>query len=112
MLRVVIAFLLLIFLPVSTAFAFRAKEQVNSTQGVDIDSTITKTIGPSKEQKKEQRKKRRTSAEYLKKKKKIGKIDAKLQNKQRELEFLQNRLEIKKKKLEDLVPADNEKGEE
>lgn len=111
MLRVVIAFLIVFCLNVSPIFAKHSKEEVKSTQGVEVDNSILKTVKPSPKQRKEQKEKQKTSSNYLKKKKQIIKQDAILKKKQKELEFLQDRLEVKKSRLDGLSLQGSEKGE-
>lgn len=111
MLRVYIFILcaiLILSVPVS---AKKQQEEVKSTQGVEIDNSITKALKTSDTQKKEQKNKQKTSADYIKTKKQVKRLDSIKENKQREIEYLQNRIEVKKQRLEKLSPTTNEKGE-
>lgn len=86
-------------------------DEVQSTQGIEINKDIIKTVKPSVKERKEHNKRKKTADTYIKNKKKINKMNSVRNIKQKELEFLQSRLEIKKKKLEDLTSTQNVKGE-
>lgn len=88
------------------------KEPVKSTQGIEINDDIAKTIKPSAKQRKEQRKKKMDSDAYIKKKKKLDKLNLKKKMKQKELDFLQNRLDIKNQRLNEATSENEVKGEE
>lgn len=110
MLKVVIVFLIIFSLSVPSVVA-KQKEVVQSTQGVEVDNSVLKAVKPSAKQRKEQKVKQKKSSDFIKRKKQIMKQDAILDKKQKELEFLQNRLEIKKEKLDDMSLTRGEKGE-
>lgn len=91
--------------------AKKAPEPVYSTQGYDnIDEHIFKNSQPSKVEKNEQNQKIHRSKEYIKLRKKINKYDSKRAKSQKEIEYLQGRLELSKKKLEAVNPT-SMKGE-
>ncbi len=96
------------FLGLCPGFA-KDDEPVVSTQGIEIDESIAKSK-PSTEQKNEQKQIKNRSKKYMKVKHKTIKQDQKRTIKQKELEYLENRLEVKKQKLELLNPT-TEKGE-
>ncbi len=92
------------------SFARSSVEPVQSTQGVEnIEQNLDKSKPPA-EQKNEQKNSKNRLNKYLKTKKKIKKQDFKRSVKQKELEFLEKRLDQKKKKLETLT-SEVEKGE-
>ena len=87
------------------------KEPAKSTSGVEIPQTITKFLKPTAKERKEHRQKKKDSEYYIKKNKQITELNLKKKMKQKELDFLQSRLEIKKQKLNDLTSKQPEKGE-
>lgn len=101
--------LVLIQYPIVAVQAKSNDEPVQSTQGIDIDSSVENSK-PSVEQKNEQKQSKNRLNKYLKAKKKIQKKDSKRRIKQKELEFLERRLELKKQKLE-ILNSGEEKGE-
>ena len=88
----------------------RAKdsEPVLSTQGIELDNNIEKSK-PSPKQKNEQKQIKNRSKKYIKYKKNLNKQDFKRTKKQKELEYLEKRLEAKKNKLKTLT-SNQEKG--
>jgi len=84
--------------------------KVQSTQEIEIEQNIDK-FRPSFQEKNEQIRSRRRYNKYLKTKEKIKKLDFKRSIKEKELEYLEYRLEEKKNKLEKTFP-DKVKGEE
>ncbi len=85
---------------------------VQSTQGLESTTEQNlKTSEPSKAEKNEQKEKQNRSNEYIKLKKKMLRHDIRRLHKEKELEYLEYRLELKKQKLESLG-SDIEKGEE
>lgn len=98
--------LCILLLGVSDFVLAAHKEPVKSTQGLDISQDVEKTINTPSKHRKEQRRKKRNSDYYIKNKKQLDKLDMNKKMKQKELEFLQNRLEIKKQKLEDFTSSD------
>jgi len=112
--RIGLFFVVLIFLITAgqNSFAKKIQEPVQSTQGVEItEPEAVEKSKISKEEKNEQKDKKNRSIEYIKLRKKIDKQDRRRTYKQKELEYLENRLEIKKQKLESLK-SDEVKGEE
>jgi len=76
-------------------------EPVQSTQGIELEQDIAKSK-PDTVQKNEQKQQANRSKKYLKVQKQTAKETLKKKQKQRKLEYLQNRLEVKKQKLEQL----------
>lgn len=98
--------LCILLLGVSDVVLAARKEPVKSTQGIEISQDVEKTLKTPAKQRKEQRRKKRNSDYYIKNKKQLDKLDMNKKMKQKELEFWQNRLEIKKQKLEDFTSSD------
>ncbi len=98
--------LCILLLGVSDVVLAARKEPVKSTQGIEISQDVEKTLKTPSKHRKEQRRKKRNSDYYIKNKKQLDKLDMNKKMKQKELEFLQNRLEIKKQKLEDFTSSD------
>lgn len=84
-------------------------EPVLSTQGLELDDNIAKSKLTT-EQKTEQKQIKNRSKKYIKYKKNLKKQDFKRTKKQKELEYLEKRLEAKKNKLKTLT-SNQEKGE-
>lgn len=105
--------LILIFVSFFGCLSVSAKfssEPVYSTQGIEIDSAVANSK-PSIEDKNEQKEIRNRSRKYIKYQKTLDKQKAKKTAKEKELEYLQNRLEQKKNKLETMF-SDKVKGEQ
>lgn len=84
---------------------------VQSTQGVEnFDAKAVENSKMSPADKNEQKRKINRSNEYIKLKKKINKHEVKQLHKEKELEYLEYRLELKRQKLESLG-SDVVKGE-
>lgn len=101
----VIVFCLLSFFMTSVCLAGNINEKktvVQSTEGIEIDSSTSKSIVKSKNDKNPAKTKRKNRNKYLKYIKKIDKSKNKTRIKERDLKYLNNQLEIKKKKLEEL----------
>ena len=75
-----------------------AKEEVKSTEGLKLEQTISKTKGEEKNYKT----KRKAKQKYLKNVSNINKMKNKKRIKERNLEFYNKRLELKKQRLEEL----------
>lgn len=105
--------LVLIFVSFLSCLSVSAKsstEPVYSTEGVEIDASVAASK-PSIEDKNEQKEIRNRSRKYIKYQKTLDKQNAKKTAKEKELVYLQNRLEQKKNKLETMF-SDNVKGEQ
>ncbi len=77
--------------------------KVQSTEGVETDENIDKAINSSsKSDKREDNQKKKKRAKYLRNINKIEVQNNKKRLKNRDLEFLESRLELKKNKLEKL----------
>lgn len=101
----VLLFCACILLPVCAS-----QEPVQSTQGVeDIENNLDK-MKVNSEQINEQKLLKNRSKKYIKNNKEIKKQDKIRAKKQRELDYIQKRLDAKKVKLESLSP-DQVKGE-
>ncbi|MGN0030989.1 MAG: hypothetical protein ACI37Q_03445 [Candidatus Gastranaerophilaceae bacterium] len=106
-------FICLIFMCIMfgvAAFAKDTQDPAISTQGIDIDQNVTKSK-PTSEQKNEQKQSKNRSKKYLELKRKTQKQDYKRTIKQKELEYMEKRLEVKKNKLELLNSNSTSKGE-
>ena len=89
--------------------ALAKTEEVKSTQGVELDASISKTIKQqAKEDNKAYKKEKKAKKQYIKNVSNIKKMRERKRLQQRNLEFLNSRLNIKKQKLEELQ---KEKGE-
>lgn len=108
--RVFICFLIL-FVGTSNVSLGAKNEPAKSTTGVEVPQDIDKTLKPTAKERKERRQKKKDSDYYIKKKKQISKLSLNKKMKQKELDFLKKRLEIKKQKLNDLTSEKKEKGE-
>lgn len=78
-----------------------AKEEVKSTEGLKLEQTISKTKD-SKSEEKNYKTKRKEKQKYLKNVSNIKKMRNKKRIKERNLEFYNKRLELKKQRLEEL----------
>lgn len=82
-------------------------EPVVSTQGLnEMPQEVAKSAKTTFKENQKYNKKRKTSKDYIKAKKQIRKMDELKTKKQRELEFLQNKMDKKKEKLEVLTSED------
>lgn len=92
-------------------YAFgKTKEPVQSTQGIELNNDIVKSAKISFKGRQKYNKKRKTSMDYIKAKKQIKRVDALKEKKQKDLEFLQDKLDKKKEKLE-VLTSEELKGE-
>ena len=111
--KMVIGLLITIGLCTIMINAVQAKEQEDpaaSTEGFQLEQTITKTTKASKEDKSGWKQKRKENKIYFKTKRLIKKNDKKRTKKIQEIEYLEKRIELKKKQLETYQPT-SEKGE-
>lgn len=76
------------------------EEPVSSTEGFQLEQTITKTTKASKEDKNNWKQKRKENRAYFKTKHLIKKNDEKRNQRILEIEYLEKRLEMKRKQLE------------
>lgn len=82
-------------------YAFgKTKTPVQSTQGIELNNDITKNAKTTFKDRQKYNKKKKTSKDYIKAKKQIQRVDSLKDKKQKDLEFLQNKLDKKKEKLE------------
>ena len=89
----------------------KAKEpEVTSTQGVEVDTATSQKIVKSKNDKNPAKTKRKNRNKYVKYLKKVDRQKNIKRIKERNLEFYNERLEIKKNKLEELN-SEGKKGE-
>lgn len=109
MVVLILCFMFLGFCPMVTADEAEP-HKIQSTEGIELEQNIDK-FRPSFHEKNEQIRSRRRYNKYIKTKEKIKKEDYKRTIKEKELEYLERRLEEKKNKLEKLFP-ENLKGEE
>lgn len=110
MFRIVFCIVMLFLICASSVTCAKEDEPAVSTQGISIDSNAVEKSKPSKQDKNEQKLRKNRSSKYIKHKKELQKQDYKRNLKQKELEYLEKRLEKKKSKLNSLT-ADQEKGE-
>src|SRR5574344_9360 len=108
MLRVILCIIMIMY--GTCVYAEDTKsEDIKSTQGLEINKDVINS-GKSQIDMSAYKSSRKATKKYLKRKKQIRKLDAKKDTKQRELEFLQKKLDVKKNKVEALS-SDKKKGE-
>ena len=95
---------------VSTIVHAKKVEPVSSTEDYQLEQSVTQTTKHSKEDKSSWKQKRKENKIYFKNKKAIKKQDNKRKKQINEIEYLEKRLELKKKQLEIYQP-NQEKGE-
>lgn len=101
----------IIILVLISSMSWVNAEEIQSTEGITLEEGISKTVStPDKEYKKEIKQGKKAKNKYLKNISHIKKMRERKRIKQRDLEFLQKRLEIQKYKLEELTS--DVKGEE
>lgn len=110
--RVILSLTVLIGLCTMFLAAAQAKkvEPVQSTEGFTIEQSVEKTVKPTKEDKNSWKQKRKETRIYFKTKKTIKKQNYKRTKQINEIEYLEKRLELKKKQLE-TYNSNPEKGE-
>ncbi len=102
---------IIILVLISSMSWVNAEEEIQSTEGITLEEGISKTVStPDKEYKKEIKQGKKAKNKYLKNISHIKKMRERKRIKQRDLEFLQKRLEVQKYKLEELTS--DVKGEE
>lgn len=102
---------IIILVLISSMSWVNAEEEIQSTEGITLEEGISKTVStPDKEYKKEIKQEKKAKNKYLKNISYIKKMRERKRIKQRDLEFLQKRLEVQKYKLEELTS--DVKGEE
>ena len=84
--------------------------QIQSTQGIEVNSAISEKITKSKNNKNPAKVQRKNRKKYLRYVNKVDSAGMKKIKKERDLEFLNNQLKIKKHKLEELN-SEVKKGE-
>ena len=89
----------------------KAKDLVQSTQGIEINQNITKTLKKDKKHNKEVKKKKKKANDYIKHKRQQQNLQKKLKYKERELEFINHRSEIHHQRLEEYSNTETEKGD-
>ena len=106
--------LLVVILMSGTGAQCRTKSAdvpVKSTAGLkQITSQNLKASAPTKKEKNEQKERQNRSNKYIKLRKKISKHDKTRLHKEKELEYLEYRLELKKEKLK-MLGVEAPKGE-
>ena len=112
--KVLVWSLILLIFSANFVYAKKQKEEVTSTEGVELDATITKTLKQkSKEEAKAYKLQNKAKNKYIKNISKIKKLNNNKRLKERDLEFLNSRLHIKQQQLEELkVETEETKGEE
>ena len=102
---------IIVLVLISSMSWVNAAEEIQSTEGITLEEGISKSVStPDKEYKKEIKQGKKAKNKYLKNISHIKKMRERKRIKQRDLEFLQKRLEIQKYKLEELTS--DVKGEE
>ncbi len=109
MFRIIFCIVLLVFSIGLTSVA-KDDEPVYSTQGIEIDGDAVQKSKPTSESKNEQKRKENRSKKYIKYKKELTKQEVVRAKNQKELEYLEKRLEGKQNKLNSLT-SDHMKGE-
>lgn len=107
--RFILGIIFLILICPASFAKRKAKEPVQSTQGIDLSAKIEK-LKPSHKDKNEQKQQKNRSKIYILNKKKLKIEERKRNTKQKEIEYLEQRLELKKNRMETLFPT-VEKGE-
>ena len=106
---------LTVFFVLSICADAKNKEKIKavSTQGIELEQSITKTVNKSsKQEKKELKTKNKNKKKYLKNVSQIKKMRNKKRIKERNLEFYNKRLNIKTNKLKEFEDSQiEEKGE-
>lgn len=93
------------------SYAKKVPGPAYSTQGYGVvDGQTFENSQPSKLEKNEQKQEQLRSKKCIKLRKKIDRYDSKRLKTQKEIEYLQGRLELSKKKLESVNPS-SKKGE-
>lgn len=110
MFRIVFCIIMSVLFGTSIVACAKENEPALSTQGVEIDGSSVEKSKPSISDKNEQRLRKNRSNRYIKYKKQLLKQNYKRSLKQKELEYLEKRLEVKRNKLEILITG-QEKGE-
>ena len=103
--------IILLFLGTFVACSFAKEQEVNSTEGLVLEENVSKNVRTTKQEKSEQRKELKTKRKYKKNISLIKKYKEKKRIKERDLDFIQQRIEIKKQKLEELTSQNSKKGE-
>ncbi|MBD5402062.1 hypothetical protein HDR58_04605 [bacterium] len=100
----------LMFIPIVGLAKNADMDEIYSTQGIEIETSAEKSKIIT-EEKNEQKQDKNRSKIYILNKKKIEIEEFRKNKKQKELEYLEKRLELKKNKLENRFPV-QEKGEQ
>lgn len=98
------------FIPIVGLAKNADMDEIYSTQGIEIETSAEKSKIIT-EEKNEQKQDKNRSKIYILNKKKIEIEEFRKNKKQKELEYLEKRLELKKNKLENRFPV-QEKGEQ
>ena len=94
---------------VQVSVTAKETETVQSTEGIELDAKIEKSVNKqSKEDKKEHKQVQKAKKRYIKNVSSIQNMNEKKRIKERNLEFYNSRLQIQKSKLEKL---EKKKGE-
>lgn len=112
MYRILIFFAIVVIIT-STApcFSREVKSEIKTTQGIEADSKISKHLGLTKEEKINRIQRNKKTLKYLKHKKELQRLYDKKSKTEREMEYLEIRLEMKKNKLGNTESEASEKGE-
>ena len=86
-------------------------EQLYSTEGIEIDSDIESKTKNTKIENKIYKKEAKNKNKYLKNISKLKRYKEKQRINEKNLNYLKNRLDIQKNKLEELTSEESEKGE-
>lgn len=108
-----IVFLVAVFITSSIEAKLSTKKtSAVSTQGVEVSESDVKNAQNQKTEKKISNQKKKNRKNFLHNIKKLDKFENKKRIKNRDKEFIETRLELKKQKLDDLSKPSIKKGED
>lgn len=112
--RIILTIFLLGVFITSIAYAKLStkKDTAVSTQGVEVSESDVKNAQKQKTDKKISNQKKKNRKNFLHNIKKLDKFENKKRIKNRDKEFIETRLELKKQKLDDLSKPSIKKGED
>lgn len=110
--RIILSFLFIILLTTCTnAIAKEDISDVKSTQGVELQKANAEKLVKIPKRSKEDRRKDKMLKSYNHKLTKMKHLTIQRERKNKNIEFLKHRLEVKEEKLEELTSIKSEKGE-
>lgn len=103
--------IIILFLGTIAACSIAKEQEVTSTEGLVLEEGVSKNVKTTKQEKSEQRKELKNKRKYEKNITLLKKYKEKKRIKERDLDFIQQRIEIKKQRLEELTSPNSKKGE-